>query len=114
VLLGCAVYSHYYAIFLLPAHALIVLAHIVRSEQSARTALAGRFGSAASVVVGALFPWLIFASRGFAYDDGFYFPLNTIGGVAIQLCQRRLRPPAARIRLADAGRRGRPRSGWFY
>ncbi len=80
VLLGCAVYSHYYAIFLLPAHALLVLAHVVRSEQRARIALAGRFGLAAGGVVGALIPWLIFASPGFAYDDGFFFPLNTIEG----------------------------------
>jgi len=77
VSLGAAVYSHYYAVFLLPAHAAIVL---VQSVRCGRRALIGRFVCAAGALVGALIPWLLFASPGFAYDDGFFFPLNTIEG----------------------------------
>jgi hypothetical protein len=79
-LLSGAVYSHYYAIFLLPAHALIVLVRVVCGAARAPWAQVGRFGLATSALVSALVPWLLFASPGFAYDDGFSFPLNTIKG----------------------------------
>jgi len=79
-LLGSAVYSHYYAIFLLPAHALIVLVQAARNAGRASCGRIGRFSLAAGALVVALAPWLLFASPGFAYDDGFFFPLNTIEG----------------------------------
>jgi mannosyltransferase len=115
VLLALAVHSHYYAIFLLPAHGAAVLGWLamrrkegreeskedrsqkpeVRSPASAlRTPHSGltphsslltphfflRWALAALAVVAALVPWLLVASAGFAYDDGFEFPLNTVAG----------------------------------
>lgn len=75
-LLGLAAYSHYYAVFLLPAHGLVVLVRALPQ----RVWMMGRYALAASGLVVALLPWLAFARGGFAYDDGFYFPLNTIEG----------------------------------
>jgi len=80
VLLGCATYSHYYAIFLLPAHALLVVIQAMGGDRRAGFALVRHFGIAAGGVVGVLIPWLILATPGFAYDDGFFFPLNTVEG----------------------------------
>ncbi len=92
-LLALAIYSHYYAIFLLPAHGLAVLVILVQRSgnwrayrMTARDRLrklfrsVGRWMLAASGVIIVLLPWLLFASVGFAYDDGFVFPLNTIDG----------------------------------
>lgn len=86
-LLALAIYCHYYAIFLLPAHLLVVLATAALvAARSGRSAL--RFALdlsmkwlvAAACVIVSLVPWLLIASAGFAYDDGFFFPLNTIDG----------------------------------
>ena len=90
-LLSLAIYSHYYAIFLLPAHFLVVLFASVGQRVPGRTGGAAfgdcrllrlnlRFLLAAACVIGLLIPWLLVASAGFAYDDGFSFPLNTIDG----------------------------------
>lgn len=84
--LTAAVYSHYYAIFLLPAHAALVLlaAAFLRNPVTQRwdRARAGRLVAAwlaaAALTVLAVVPWLLIATPGFAYDDGFAFPLNTI------------------------------------
>lgn len=91
--LTAAVYAHYYAIFLLPAQAAVVLMAIALlrrtpSEEPATQrwdgSRAGRILAgwlfATALVVLALAPWLLTASPGFAYDDGFAFPLNTIDG----------------------------------
>jgi 4-amino-4-deoxy-L-arabinose transferase-like glycosyltransferase len=78
-LLAAAAYCHYYAVFLLPAHGLaVVLAWLAWRAGSARRLLGGWL-IAASAVALALAPWLLYASQGFAYDDGFAFPLNAIG-----------------------------------
>ena len=122
VFLAAAVYCHYYAIFLLPAHAVVVLLAVTRpagsvqdaapdsqtpltakdakiakdaksaksaenpslhlsslSPRSSLSSLAAWLVSAVLVVL-SLVPWLLAASAGFAYDDGFAFPLNTVGG----------------------------------
>jgi 4-amino-4-deoxy-L-arabinose transferase-like glycosyltransferase len=77
-LLAAAVYCHYYAVFLLPAHGLaVVLLCLPRRTASARRAL-GAWAVAALAAALAAVPWLLFASPGFAYDDGFAFPLNAI------------------------------------
>ncbi len=76
-LLAIATYQHYYAIFLLPAHLLAVLS---AARRETRSALTLQFLVAAACVVASLAPWLLIASVGFAYDDGFFFPLNTIAG----------------------------------
>lgn len=83
-----AVYSHYYAIFLLPAQAIVVLmaAGLLREPalqqewlwRARRMVVSWLFAVALAVL--ALVPWLLAASPGFAYDDGFAFPLNTIHG----------------------------------
>jgi hypothetical protein len=120
ITIALAVYCHYYAIFLLPAHFLVVL--IALFVQAARThphpqplpkgeggqnspPLWGGVGgggtirnptqrdlrqsqirnlakwvAAAFCVALSVVPWLLVASAGFAYDDGFFFPLNTIDG----------------------------------
>ena len=79
-----AVYSHYYAVFLLPAQAVVVLLAIGLPRGATTQAWARRaaFGwlLVATLAVLALVPWLLAASPGFAYDDGFAFPLNTIDG----------------------------------
>jgi 4-amino-4-deoxy-L-arabinose transferase-like glycosyltransferase len=91
VLLGLAIYSHYYAVFLLPAHFLVVFVASVDWRAPTRASgaaflnsrfliLNSRFLLAAICVIGLLIPWLLVASAGFAYDDGFSFPLNTIDG----------------------------------
>ncbi|MCL6510763.1 MAG: glycosyltransferase family 39 protein [Anaerolineae bacterium] len=79
-LLGLAIYSHYYAIFLLPAHFLVVLIASWKGKHFQFSILNFQFLIAAVCVVTSLIPWLLVASTGFAYDDGFSFPLNTIDG----------------------------------
>jgi hypothetical protein len=89
-LLAVAVHVHYYAIFLLPAHAVAVLLLAPAGSAEAHRAkgVAQAFPLttylkwlvAAGGVVALLVPWLLFASTGFAYDDGFIFPLNTVAG----------------------------------
>ena len=92
-LLALAAHSHYYAIFLLPGHAAAVALTwfrpqtAVRSPQSdhgrRQSVVSGRFLPwllAALGVVAVVAPWLLAARGGFAYDDGFAFPLNTIDG----------------------------------
>lgn len=99
-LLAMACYTHYYAIFLIPAQGLAV-AYVMlfrhgisgRGEQSAsvkfpsdhqerllRLRYYPRWVVAMLGVGVVLLPWLIYARGGFAYDDGFVFPLNTISG----------------------------------
>ncbi|MCS7062245.1 MAG: hypothetical protein RMN25_13950 [Anaerolineae bacterium] len=86
--LTAAVYSHYYAIFLLPAHAGVVLLVLALAKRSAAEPLNVRLAvrvwlhwvGGAVLTVLAIIPWLLVASPGFAYDDGFAFPLNTIEG----------------------------------
>jgi len=77
VCLAVAIHSHYYAVFLLPAQALIVFGHDVVRRQLRLTL---HWVIAAVGVVALVLPWLLFARGGFAYDDGFVFPLNTIDG----------------------------------
>lgn len=89
VLLAGATYLHYYAIFLLPAQGLAVLAALLATpigvrQLRIRLAIVSRqftkwFIAAVCSAV-SLVPWLIYASAGFAYDDGFVFPLNTVMG----------------------------------
>ncbi|MCL5998733.1 MAG: glycosyltransferase family 39 protein [Chloroflexi bacterium] len=90
--LALAVHTHYYAIFLLPAHGVAVFllarkeAAKSQRQASAKDAFARplvndlKWLAAATCVVAVLIPWLLYASVGFAYDDGFVFPLNTIAG----------------------------------
>jgi mannosyltransferase len=76
-----AVYSHYYVIFLLPAQGIAVLAGLwLRPQRRNAFKYTVRWAIAAVGVGLALAPWLAYASVGFAYDDGFVFPLNTIAG----------------------------------
>jgi mannosyltransferase len=79
LLLALAVNSHYYAVFLVPGHALAVLIH---ANASRRAVLRGvlSWSLAAAAVVLSVLPWLLYARGGFAYDDGFAFPLNTVAG----------------------------------
>ncbi|RMG62691.1 MAG: DUF2723 domain-containing protein [Chloroflexi bacterium] len=79
-LLALATYSHYYAIFLLPAHCLAVLIASQREKPALALTRYLQFLIAATSVIALLVPWLLIASVGFAYDDGFSFPLNTISG----------------------------------
>ena len=95
LLLAGAAYQHYYAIFLLPAQGLAVLLYLLAQTCSARasgviSSWRERYAEArrrfirwfvaALLVAASLIPWLIYASVGFAYDDGFVFPLNTVSG----------------------------------
>jgi hypothetical protein len=73
-LLALAAHAHYYAVFLLPGHALAALLSGKRRQSFIPWLLA------ALAVVAAVAPWLAAARGGFAYDDGFAFPLNTIDG----------------------------------
>ncbi len=73
VCLALAVHSHYYAIFLLPAQ-LALVALLARLPWVALP----RWLASAALVLASVVPWLLFASGGFAYDDGFAFPLNAI------------------------------------
>jgi mannosyltransferase len=74
--LGAAIHSHYYAIFVVPAHALLVAA--VTFKRTPKQAL--HWTVAMALVAATVVPWLLAARGGFAYDDGFAFPLNTIDG----------------------------------
>lgn len=76
--LAAAIHSHYYAIFLLPAHGCIVLGWAVSTRQIKRYVLP--YTLAVVGIMTTVIPWLIYAARGFAYSDGFVFPLNTIDG----------------------------------
>ena len=82
VCLALAIHSHYYAVFLLPAHAVVVLIGVIhpgrRTVVDRKRAIS--WVVAVAGVVLSVLPWLVFASGGFAYDDGFAFPLNTIDG----------------------------------
>ncbi len=88
VLMAAAINTHYYAVFLLPSHGLaVVLFTVLQSSQQARgkrlrlfVRNAGSWVVAMMGVAVVLVPWLLFASSGFAYDDGFVFPLNTVDG----------------------------------
>ena len=84
ICLALAIHSHYYAVFLLPAHAVLVLLSALEMWPVKRNLLKQpkllTWLAAAALVVLTVVPWLIFASGGFAYDDGFAFPLNTIDG----------------------------------
>ena len=81
VLMALAVYSHYYVIFLLPAQGVAMLAGLwLRPHTEKPLKYALRWVVAAIGVGLVLVPWLAFASVGFAYDDGFVFPLNTVAG----------------------------------
>ncbi len=80
-LLLAATYSHYYAVFLLLAHGVLVLvATLAQRAASWRDSLLARYALLVVAFLLLLAPWLVVASVGFAYDDGFYFPLNTIEG----------------------------------
>lgn len=85
--LALAIYCHYYAIFLLPGQFLAVLAValIARRPGAAKPLL--HFCLAAGGVIVVLIPWLLVASTGFAYDDGFAFPLNTIDGRLLEFAR---------------------------
>ncbi len=71
--LALAVHSHYYAIFLLPAQLALV---VVLTRRPLAALL--RWLICAALVVASVLPWLLFARGGFAYDDGFAFPLNAV------------------------------------
>lgn len=77
-LLAAAIHTHYYAIFLLPAHGLIALTWAVATRQIKRYLWS--YTLAAIGLLSTVIPWLLYASRGFAYSDGFVFPLNTVDG----------------------------------
>jgi hypothetical protein len=81
LLLALAVYCHYYAIFLLPAQFVVVVI-LAAAAHDTRYGISDtlRWLVAAACVVASLVPWLLIASAGFAYDDGFFFPLNTVDG----------------------------------
>ena len=87
VCLALAIHSHYYAVFLLPAHALIVFTTSISNRRAVHCSLPTvplttvlHWCIATACVVLSVLPWLLFARGGFAYDDGFVFPLNTITG----------------------------------
>jgi mannosyltransferase len=80
VALALAVYCHYYAVFLLPAQFMVVLIALWQSAIGNRKSKIVAWLIAAFAVVLSVAPWLLVASAGFAYDDGFFFPLNTIDG----------------------------------
>lgn len=87
ILLLLAIYSHYYSIFMLPAQGIAVVLVLATSHgrlgaRSLRVSLrrVGEWTAAMLGVVLLLLPWLLYASVGFAYDDGFVFPLNTVAG----------------------------------
>src|SRR4029079_3306766 len=72
---------HYYAVFLLPAQAVVVLLGLGSTQPSgSNKSRVVAWIIAMLCVVLSVVPWLVFASGGFAYDDGFAFPLNTIDG----------------------------------
>ncbi len=96
--LAAAVHSHYYAIFLLPAHAVAVLAQSGSPHRSdgrfrffanMRAVLRQlwRWTPAPLLVLALVAPWLLYARGGFAYDDGFAFPLNTIDGRMLEFAR---------------------------
>ncbi|MCX7938585.1 MAG: glycosyltransferase family 39 protein [Thermoflexales bacterium] len=76
-----ATYMHYYAIFLLPAlWGLALLASLHDRPSTWRALPLVRQSFATGAILLTLAPWLAIASVGFAYDDGFHFPLNTVEG----------------------------------
>jgi mannosyltransferase len=77
-LMALAVHTHYYAVFLLPAQGLGTFLVLMTLHQTRRNFW--KWLVAAGIVLGLLAPWLLYASIGFAYDDGFVFPLNTVSG----------------------------------
>jgi mannosyltransferase len=78
VLLAAAIHSHYYAVFLLPGHALFALTAALGQPGALRKL--GAWCAAALGIVAVVVPWLLYARRGFGYNDGFKFPLNTVDG----------------------------------
>jgi uncharacterized membrane protein len=99
VCLGLAIHSHYYAIFLLPAHFVVVITQLLegwkfepfkRSNRptfkpsNVQTRFVAIWLMATAVVIASVVPWLLVARGGFVYDDGFAFPLNTIDGRIIE------------------------------
>lgn len=78
--LAAAAHCHYYAIFLLPGHFLIAAAVVARTPQKRRVAVGRAWGLATAAALTTVAAWLVYARGGFAYDDGFAFPLNTIDG----------------------------------
>ena len=80
--LAAAIHSHYYAVFLLPAQACVVgyETWCVKRAASPYVARLAPYGLSLLAVIGSVIPWLLYARGGFAYDDGFVFPLNTIDG----------------------------------
>jgi len=87
-LLALAVYCHYYAIFLLPAQFVAVLICVLAKRDTGyvlRHTLSWLI--AAGGIVALLVPWLLIASAGFAYDDGFFFPLNTVDGRLLEFAR---------------------------
>jgi hypothetical protein len=77
-LLAAAIHSHYYAVFLLPGHAVFVLLAVIGRRAAMRRL--GAWCATALSVIAVVVPWLLYARRGFGYSDGFTFPLNTIDG----------------------------------
>ena len=79
-LLAAATHCHYYAIFLLPGHFLIAAAVVARAPQPRRVTVGRTWALATAVALLTVIAWLVYARGGFAYDDGFAFPLNTVDG----------------------------------
>ena len=79
-LLAAAVHCHYYAIFLLPGHFLFASVVVARTPRLRRLAVGRTWGLATAAALMTVIAWLVYARGGFAYDDGFAFPLNTIDG----------------------------------
>lgn len=79
-LLAAATHCHYYAIFLLPGHLLVAAAVVVGAPRRRRVAVGRTWALATAVALLTVIAWLVYARGGFAYDDGFAFPLNTIDG----------------------------------
>ena len=121
-LLAAATHCHYYAIFLLPGHLLVAAAVVVGAPRRRRVAVGRTWALATAVALLTVIAWLVYARGGFAYDDGFAFPLNTIDGQSWRngtvFISRELRPRdwskcvCERDGLGDLARRGtRPGPG---
>ncbi len=83
VLIGLALQTHYYAVFLLVVQGLLVLIHTgngyLRRTFNWRMVLRD-YCIAGISIVGSTLPWLVYARQGFSYNDGFFSPVNTIDG----------------------------------
>lgn len=91
VLLAAAIHCHYYAVFLLPAHVAVVAGVAWRARAAQGWPGAWRIARAwfrpTALATLTVLAWLLFARGGFAYDDGFVFPLNTVAGRLLEFAE---------------------------